>query len=433
MSSQVLIDRSQALGPSCTQELPLFEHSMGATHADSIESVCSSTACNNDDVIDSGASRPTLDDRAQKLPLFALLYPYLEMLAASTSSPLLFALGQRRRHLINCVSSSSNNQKVDLITYPHSNRVSLAPVNKMEKVKRKKTKLLQQGGRPYIGEGFPGVGLRLATPWNPEQRISGGFLASAKESSIGYFDPFRGIGKTREVDKYHWIGWRGLLPTMAGRGRRSAQFRRYEQNRKLKNFVKRLKPSVRAKLLELDSRTLEEILGVATKQESRVGPLQGQDKKKEKLVENPKSTVTSISEKPECIQCGKRHGGSACWRKEGRRQRRWPPTTGWRQSPWTLTQVGVHLAGRLHEFKRLTLELEEPLQGAATPTTRIYISFPLSSLTCFLASLHVAHIFPLTLGTNIVNVIVELSSFGRPKKEKLEPHLRRLCEAIAPT
>ncbi|MQM11867.1 hypothetical protein Taro_044779, partial [Colocasia esculenta] len=34
---------------------------------------------------------------------------------------------------------------------------------------------------------------------------------------------------------------------------------------------------------------------------------------------------------------------------------------------------------------------------------------------------------------NIVNVTVELSSFGQPKKEKLEPHLRRLCEAIAPT
>ncbi|MQL76329.1 hypothetical protein Taro_008717 [Colocasia esculenta] len=89
--------------------------------------------------------------------------------------------------------------------------------------------------------------------------------------------------------------------TMTGRDRRSAQSRRYEQNRKLKNFVKGLKPSVRAKLLELDSHTLEEILGVATKQGSRAGPLQEgeatakedvtkpfqrQDKKKEKLVES---------------------------------------------------------------------------------------------------------------------------------------------------
>ncbi|MQL81137.1 hypothetical protein Taro_013594, partial [Colocasia esculenta] len=35
--------------------------------------------------------------------------------------------------------------------------------------------------------------------------------------------------------------------------------------------------------------------------------------------------------------------------------------------------------------------------------------------------------------TTIVNVTVELSSFGRPKKEKLEPHLRPLREATAPT
>ncbi|MQL70934.1 hypothetical protein Taro_003262 [Colocasia esculenta] len=34
---------------------------------------------------------------------------------------------------------------------------------------------------------------------------------------------------------------------------------------------------------------------------------------------------------------------------------------------------------------------------------------------------------------NIVNVIVELSSFGRPKKEKLEPHLRPLREATTTT
>ncbi|MQL68369.1 hypothetical protein Taro_000623 [Colocasia esculenta] len=34
---------------------------------------------------------------------------------------------------------------------------------------------------------------------------------------------------------------------------------------------------------------------------------------------------------------------------------------------------------------------------------------------------------------NIVNVTVELSSFGRSKKEKLEPHLRPLREATAPT
>ncbi|MQL73088.1 hypothetical protein Taro_005428 [Colocasia esculenta] len=31
---------------------------------------------------------------------------------------------------------------------------------------------------------------------------------------------------------------------------------------------------------------------------------------------------------------------------------------------------------------------------------------------------------------NIVNVTVELSSFGRPKKEKLEPHLRPLLNLV---
>ncbi|MQL86893.1 hypothetical protein Taro_019423 [Colocasia esculenta] len=34
---------------------------------------------------------------------------------------------------------------------------------------------------------------------------------------------------------------------------------------------------------------------------------------------------------------------------------------------------------------------------------------------------------------NIVNVTVELSFFGRPKKEKLEPHLRPLREATTTT
>ena len=121
---------------------------------------------------------------------------------------------------------------------------------------------------------------------------------------------------------------------MAGRGRRNAQSRRYEQNRKLKNFVKGLKPSVRTRLLELDSRTLEEVLGVATKQENKVEsyqgeneaqkeeapkPFQKQDRKMKKLMEGQQSTVASGSEKPECIHCGKR---STSWRRCRRRRRR---------------------------------------------------------------------------------------------------------------
>ncbi|MQM06542.1 hypothetical protein Taro_039369 [Colocasia esculenta] len=83
--------------------------------------------------------------------------------------------------------------------------------------------------------------------------------------------------------------------------------------------------------------------------------------------------------------------------------------------------------------RRLSLDLEEPLQGATTSATRIISFLFLFSFPLTLASLHVAHTFPLTLGTNIMNVTVELSSFGRPKKEKLEPHLRPLREATTTT
>ncbi|MQL68004.1 hypothetical protein Taro_000321 [Colocasia esculenta] len=120
---------------------------------------------------------------------------------------------------------------------------------------------------------------------------------------------------------------------MAGCGRRSAQSRRYEQNRKIKKFVKGLKPSLKARLLELYPHCLEEVLGVPNKQENKMEsyqgekeaqnegvpkPFQRQDRKKKKLMEGQQSTVASGSEKPECIHCRKCHGGNACWRKEGR-------------------------------------------------------------------------------------------------------------------
>ncbi|MQL83171.1 hypothetical protein Taro_015658 [Colocasia esculenta] len=116
---------------------------------------------------------------------------------------------------------------------------------------------------------------------------------------------------------------------MVGRGRRSAQSRRHEQNRKIKKFVRGLKPSVRARLLELDSRTLEETLGLATERENEVEvhggkkeeppkPFQRQNRKMKELMDDQKSTVASGSGKPECIHCGKRHGGNVCWRAEGK-------------------------------------------------------------------------------------------------------------------
>ncbi|MQL91110.1 hypothetical protein Taro_023715 [Colocasia esculenta] len=46
-----------------------------------------------------------------------------------------------------------------------------------------------------------------------------------------------------------------------------------------------------------------------------------------------------------------------------RRQHRWPSTTGWRQSPWTLTHVGVHLLGCLHAVGGLILERQQRLPG----------------------------------------------------------------------
>ncbi|MQL99377.1 hypothetical protein Taro_032101 [Colocasia esculenta] len=120
---------------------------------------------------------------------------------------------------------------------------------------------------------------------------------------------------------------------MAGRGRRSAQSWRYEQRRKIKKFVKGLKPSLKARLLEFDPRSLEEVLGMANMQESRVEsyqrekeaqkegvpePFQRQDRKTKKLMEGQQSTMASGTEKPECIHCRKHHGGNACWLKEGR-------------------------------------------------------------------------------------------------------------------
>ncbi|MQL76466.1 hypothetical protein Taro_008847 [Colocasia esculenta] len=123
------------------------------------------------------------------------------------------------------------------------------------------------------------------------------------------------------------------LKIMARRGRLSVQSRRYEQSRKIKKFVKGLKPSLKTRLLELDSRSLEEVLGVANKQENKVEsyqreneaqkegvpkPFQRQERKMKKLMEGQQFIVASCSEKPECIHCGKRHGGNACWRKEGR-------------------------------------------------------------------------------------------------------------------
>ncbi|MQL94611.1 hypothetical protein Taro_027275 [Colocasia esculenta] len=121
----------------------------------------------------------------------------------------------------------------------------------------------------------------------------------------------------------------------------------------------------------------------------------------------------------------------SCDLERYRRQHRWPPTTGWRQSPWTLTQVGVHLPGRLHEVGGLIPGRQQGLPGLRNyPEIPAHLHHSLGHAThVAVPNGHMGHLgTPLT--QNIVNVTVELSSFGRPKKEKLEPHLRPLLNLV---
>ncbi|MQL69775.1 hypothetical protein Taro_002064 [Colocasia esculenta] len=142
-----------------------------------------------------------------------------------------------------------------------------------------------------IAEDATGTGVATSET-RPSQASRHQFIATSYPIAITEFEM---------ADRRDWGGG----GTMAGRGRRGAQSRRYEQNRKLKNFVKGLKPSVRTRLLELDSRTLGELLGVTTHQEEGAGSLpEGEATPKEKPLESQQSTVVSSIEKPEC---GKRH------------------------------------------------------------------------------------------------------------------------------
>ncbi|MQL79445.1 hypothetical protein Taro_011882, partial [Colocasia esculenta] len=86
--------------------------------------------------------------------------------------------------------------------------------------------------------------------------------------------------------------------TMVSHGKRGDQAREHAQRRKVRRFVIRLNLSLRARLLESDPRTLDEALSAASMQENKVESNKG--------------------EKPECVQCGKRHGGDVCWLKTGR-------------------------------------------------------------------------------------------------------------------
>ncbi|MQM06828.1 hypothetical protein Taro_039659 [Colocasia esculenta] len=89
-----------------------------------------------------------------------------------------------------------------------------------------------------------------------------------------------------------------MFQAMTSHGKCGARARDYEQRRKVKKFVMRLKPSLRTRLLESDPRTLDEALNTAKS--------------------TPQSVVSTASEKPKCVHCGKRHGADLCWKKAGR-------------------------------------------------------------------------------------------------------------------
>ncbi|MQM17835.1 hypothetical protein Taro_050813 [Colocasia esculenta] len=117
-----------------------------------------------------------------------------------------------------------------------------------------------------------------------------------------------------------------------------------------------------------------------------------------------------------------------------RRQHRWPPTTGWRQSLWTLTHVGVHLPGRLHEVGGLIPGRQQGLPGLRNyPEIPTHLHHSLGHAThVAVPNGHMGHLgTPLT--QNNPQKTTELFSFGRPKEEKLKSYHHPQREATAPT
>ncbi|MQL86441.1 hypothetical protein Taro_018975 [Colocasia esculenta] len=110
-----------------------------------------------------------------------------------------------------------------------------------------------------------------------------------------------------------------------------------DERRREKKFVMGLHPSLRTSLVALDHKTMEEALSAACRQESEMElyiekkkatlkrpstPFQRQEKKKKSIGDIQVSTPTrapfyaggqSMNNKPECVHCGKRHGGKECW------------------------------------------------------------------------------------------------------------------------
>ncbi|MQL67935.1 hypothetical protein Taro_000218 [Colocasia esculenta] len=103
-------------------------------------------------------------------------------------------------------------------------------------------------------------------------------------------------------------------------------------------------------------------------------------------------------------------------------------------TPWTLTQTDVHIPGRLHVLGSLIFGRQPGLPGLRNnPEIPTHLHHSLGHAThVTVPNEYMGHLgTPLT--RNTVNVTVELSSFGRPKEEKLKPHLRPLREAATTT
>ncbi|MQL99645.1 hypothetical protein Taro_032369, partial [Colocasia esculenta] len=102
------------------------------------------------------------------------------------------------------------------------------------------------------------------------------------------------------VDWYNRTGIKRVVTEMAmvSHGKHSDRAREQAQRHMVRRFVRRLNPSLRVRLLESDPHTLDEALRAASRKESKVKSNHG--------------------EKPECVQCGKRHGRDVYLLKMGR-------------------------------------------------------------------------------------------------------------------
>ncbi|MQL81893.1 hypothetical protein Taro_014357, partial [Colocasia esculenta] len=114
------------------------------------------------------------------------------------------------------------------------------------------------------------------------------------------------------------------------------------ERRKAKKFVMGLRPSLRTRLVAFDHRTLDEALSAACRQEGEMeqyleekkasqkrpaAPFQRQERKKVAFQSPQRPVASESSQVPsqrspsvqkECPHCGRAHGGTECWKLEGK-------------------------------------------------------------------------------------------------------------------